>query len=104
MRLLCKRAALTTAFQTVSGVVPTRTPKEILQNVKLEAGKAQAVLIGTDQEVGIRYRITEADIQRPGEILLPTNRVLAILREMQGDVVVIEATDAVTSPAGAAHV
>jgi DNA polymerase-3 subunit beta len=44
--------------------------------------------------VGIRYRINEADIQRPGEILLPTNRVLAILREMQGDAVVIEATDA----------
>jgi DNA polymerase-3 subunit beta len=49
MRLLCKRAALTTAFQTVSGVVPTRTPKEILQNVKLEVGKTHAVLIGTDQ-------------------------------------------------------
>lgn len=93
MKLLCQRGALTAAFQTVSGVVPTRTPKAILQNVKLEAGKGHAVLIGTDQEVGIRYQLTEADVQRPGEILLPTNRVLAILREMQGDTVAIEATD-----------
>lgn len=93
MKMLCQREALTTAFQTVSGVVPTRTPKAILQNVKLEAGKAQAVLIGTDQEVGIRYTITESDVQRAGEILLPTNRVLAILREMHGESVSLEAGD-----------
>lgn len=93
MKLLCQRGALTVAFQTVSAVVPSRTPKAILQNVKLEATKGQAVLIGTDQEVGIRYRVGEADVQRTGEILLPTNRVLAILREMQGDTVSIEATD-----------
>lgn len=94
MKLLCQRGTLTTAFQTVSGVVPSRTPKAILQNIKLEAGKDHAVLIGTDQEVGIRYRLAEADVQSPGEILLPTNRTLAILREMRGDSVSIEATDA----------
>ncbi|MGQ0633075.1 MAG: DNA polymerase III subunit beta [Planctomycetaceae bacterium] len=92
MKLLCPRGTLATAFQTVSGVVPTRTPKAILQNVKIEATKGRAVLIGTDQEVGIRYTIAEADVQRAGEALLPTSRVLAILREFQGDVVAIEAT------------
>src|SRR5262245_42229380 len=92
MKISCSRGALATAFQTVSGVVPTRTPKPILQNVKLEATKGQAVLIGTDQEVGIRYRLAEADVQTPGEVLLPTNRVLAILREMPGETVSIEGT------------
>lgn len=96
MKMLCQREALTAAFQTVSGVVPTRTPKAILQNVKLEASKGQAVLIGTDQEVGIRYTITEADVQRAGEILLPTNRVLAILREMHGESVSLESSDSGT--------
>lgn len=93
MKIVCQRSTLTAAFQTVSGVVPTRTPKAILQNVKLVATKGQAVLVGTDQEVGIRYRILEADVQSTGEILLPTNRVLAILREMQGDTVGVESTD-----------
>lgn len=94
MKLLCPRGAIATAFQTVSGVVPARTPKAILQNVKLEATRERAVLIGTDQEIGIRYTITESDVQRAGEVLLPTSRVSSILREMQGDVVTIEATDA----------
>ncbi|MFN0053247.1 MAG: DNA polymerase III subunit beta [Planctomycetales bacterium] len=92
MKILCPRGTLTAAMQTVSAVVPARTPKEILKNVKLEAQGGQAVLIGTDQEVGIRYQITAADVQAPGEILLPTNRVLAILRELQGETVVVEAT------------
>lgn len=96
MKLSCSRGALAAAFQTVSGVVPTRTPKPILQNVKLEATSAGAVLIGTDQEVGIRYKLTEAHIETPGEVLLPTNRIVAILREMQGDAVSLETTDSGT--------
>src|SRR5579872_4166700 len=91
MKLSCSRAALATAFQAVSGVIPTRTPKQILQNARLEATKGQAVLIGTDQEVGIRYRLNEAQIDAAGDVLLPSNRTLAILREMQGETVFIEA-------------
>src|SRR5260370_37101559 len=96
MKITCSRGALATAFQTVSGVVPTRTPKPILQNAKLEAAKGQAVLIGTDQEVGIRYRLSEADVEVAGDVLLPVNRVLSILREMQGDTVHLETTDSGT--------
>jgi DNA polymerase-3 subunit beta len=96
MKITCSRGALATAFQTVSGVVPTRTPRAILQNAKLEVAKGQVVLIGTDQEVGIRYRLSEADVEAAGEVLLPTNRVLSILREMQGDSVRIETTDSGT--------
>ena len=96
MKMVCQRAALAAAFQIVSGVVPTRTPKPVLQNVKLQARAGEAVLIGTDQEVGIRYRILEADVPSPGEVLLPTSRVVAILREIQGDTVTIESTNDAT--------
>jgi len=96
MKISCSRGALATAFQTVSGVIPTRTPKAILQNAKLEASKGHVVLIGTDQEVGIRYRLAESDVEAPGEILLPSNRLLSLLRERQGDTVHIETTDSGT--------
>lgn len=90
MRMIFQRAALASAFQTVAGVVPTRTPKPVLQNVKLQATLGEATLIGTDQEVGIRCKLTDVDVQKGGEVLLPTNRVLAILRELRGDGVVLE--------------
>lgn len=93
MKIVCSRAMLAAAFQTVSSVVPARTPKAILQNVKVQASGNAATLIGTDQEVGIRYTVSETEVQVPGEALLPTSRVVSILREMQGDRVNIEVDD-----------
>lgn len=94
MKLICQRDALSSAFQTVSGVVPSRTPKPVLQNIRLEASSGRAVLIGTDSEVAIRHDVPESDIQRGGDALLPAARTSAILKEMRGDVVTLERTDA----------
>jgi DNA polymerase-3 subunit beta len=93
MKLHCHRPSLVTAFQVVSGVVPSRTPKEILKNVKLEVRGGQAVLIGTDQEVGIRYTIPGVEIESDGEVLLPANRVKSILHELTDDGVNLEVKD-----------
>ena len=92
MKLVSSRNVLTAAFTTVASVVPSRTPKQVLQNTKIEAASGSATLIGTDQEVAIRYKLPEVDVQQPGEMLLPTNRTLAILRELQGESVSIEST------------
>ena len=78
MRLRCHRPSLTAAFQIVSGVIPSRTPKDILKNVKLQVADGKAILIGTDQEVGIRYEIPPAHIASDGEALLPTGRVTSM--------------------------
>lgn len=93
MKLQCQRAMLSVAFQAVGGVVPSRTPKEILKNVKLQVADRKAMLIGTDQEVGIRYELPEVDTTSSGEVLLPMQRIAAILREVQDDVVGIEVSD-----------
>ena len=101
MKLHCHRPSLTAALQVVSGVVPSRTPKDILKNVKLQVADGQATLIGTDQEVGIRYDIPGVETDAAGETLLPTNRVLSILREIQDDRVHLEVSpDAVWIRAG----
>lgn len=93
MKLHCHRPSLAAAFQVVSGVVPSRTPKDILKNVKLQVADGKATLIGTDEQVGIRYEIPGVEIESPGETLLPVNRVIAILREVQDDGVNLEVVD-----------
>lgn len=93
MKLKCPRNLLAAAFQTVGSVVPSRTPKEILKNVKLIVADKQATLIGTDQEVGIRYVLPEVETDSEGVVLLPTQRVQQILREITDDVVSLEAED-----------
>lgn len=92
MQLTCQRASLTSAFQTVAGVVPSRTTKDILKNVKLQASAGKAVLIGTDSEIGLRCDVPEVIVDSAGEALLPTARVLAVLRELTDDTVKLEIT------------
>ena len=93
MKLHCHRPTLSTAFQIVSGVVPSRTPKDILKNVKLQVGGGKATLVGTDQEVGIRYDIPGVETDSDGEVLLPKDRVIAILRELTDESVDLEVTE-----------
>lgn len=90
MQLSCSRNALTTAFTAVSGVVPGRTTKEILKNVKLQVASNTATLIGTDSEIGMRCVVPDVTADTGGEALLPTARVLQILRELSDDTVKIE--------------
>ena len=92
MQITCHRGPLTAAFQTVSGAVPTRTTKDVLKNVKLEVGPQGAVLIGTDSEISLRCEIPEVECNARGEALLPTARVMQILRELNDELVKIEVT------------
>jgi len=95
MKLNCHRPSLAAGLQIVAGVVPSRTPKEILKNIKLQVDGGKAMLIGTDQEVGIRYEIDNVETDSTGEVLLPTQRVVSILRELTDDQVELEATEQV---------
>ena len=81
MKISCDREQLLQAFQTVAVVVPSRSPKPILQNVKLEVTADTATLSATDLEVAIRHQVTGVDIQIPGMAVLSVSRFGSILRE-----------------------
>ncbi len=90
MKLHCARPALAAAFTTVGAAVPTRTPKEILRNVRIDAEGDCAVLSGTDSEVGVRVKLGGVTVERPGSTLLPAQRVQQILRELNDEIVHLE--------------
>lgn len=81
MKIIGEREKLLAAFQTVAAVVPARSPKEILRNVKLEVAGDSAVMMGTDLEIGIRADVTGVQAEVPGSVILPTSRFGSILRE-----------------------
>jgi DNA polymerase-3 subunit beta len=92
MKAICEREKLLHVFQTAASVVPTRSPKPILQNLKLEVTAEKATLIGTDMEMGIRMDVPGFIIEKPGDAVLPISRFGSILREssdekltLQGD-------------------
>ena len=81
MKISCDREQLLHAFQTVATVAPTRSPKPILQNVKLDATKDGVTLTATDLEIGIRHAVSGVDVQAPGSVVLRVDRFGSILRE-----------------------
>jgi DNA polymerase-3 subunit beta len=81
MKVRCTREPLLAALQSASAVVPARSPKPVLTNVKLEAASGSAVLSATDLEVGIRTEIEGVETSAPGAVLLPSGRLMAIVRE-----------------------
>ncbi len=81
MKVRCTREPLLAALQSASAVVPSRSPKPVLTNVKLEASRDAAVLSATDLEVGIRIELEGVEVSAPGAVLLPSGRLTAIVRE-----------------------
>jgi len=81
MKIRCPREPLVAALQGAAAVVPARSPKPVLSNVKLEATRAAAVLSATDLEVGIRIAIEGVETDAEGAVLVPAARLTAIVRE-----------------------
>jgi len=81
MNVRCVREPLLAALQSAAAVVPSRSPKPVLTNVKLEAEGAQGVVSATDLEMGIRVALDGVETRAAGAVLLPSSRVTAIVRE-----------------------
>jgi DNA polymerase III subunit beta len=90
MKATCERDKLLHAFQMAASVAPARSPKPILQNVKLEVTKNGAIMMGTDLEVGIRIEVAGVTVQSPGNVVLPRDRFGKILSESSDEKLDIE--------------
>ncbi len=93
MQLSCDRALFSTAFSVAASAVPTRTPKDVLRNVFLSVTSQGVELVGTDQEMAIRFRVDGVTTNSTGGALLPTQKVSSILRELQDANLVIDIND-----------
>jgi DNA polymerase III subunit beta len=93
MKIRCDREAMLSAFQIAASVAATRSPKPILQNVKLEVTPTQATLMATDQETAIRIQLEDLEVIGAGNVILPVDRFGPILRESSDTHLTIESTD-----------
>ncbi|TFG50255.1 MAG: DNA polymerase III subunit beta, partial [Candidatus Brocadiia bacterium] len=71
MKVNFNRAALTEALSLVTTVVPSRTPKEILKCLRISAQEKEVHVFATDYEVGIKYLVSEVQVEEPGEVVVP---------------------------------
>ncbi len=91
MKIKINRESFQRIFQIAAAVAPSRSPKVILQNVKLDVDKKQAIITATDMEVGVRLVVPDVEVTTPGSAVIPVSRMNMILRESNDEVMTIEA-------------
>ena len=101
MRLNFNRTALADALGILTSVVPSRTPKPILRCVQVAADEKGVHLCATDLEVGINYLVSEVQVEEAGEVIVPADRLTAIVRESTDEVLLLKAEDGACKIEGA---
>ena len=71
MKVIAQTAALQEALALASSIIAARSPKPVLQCVKLIASGKTLTLLATDLEAGCRFLISQVEIKEEGEALVP---------------------------------
>ena len=85
MKVIVQTAALQESLALAASIVSGRTPKPVLQCVKLSASGKTLTLLATDLEVGCRYVVSQVEVQAEGEALVPVQKFADIVRESAGE-------------------
>ena len=102
MKVICDRGALVEALGLVTPVVVARTPKPVLQCVKLSADEGQMTLAATDSEVSVRVSDARVEAEEKGQAVIPADKLSQIVRSSidptitiatEGDVATITGQD-----------
>jgi len=101
MKVQFNRAALAEALGLLTSVIPARTPKPILRCLKMTAEKDLVRLCATDLEVGINYSVDQVNVDTTGEVVVPADRLAAIVRESIDEVLTFQASEGLCEITGA---
>jgi len=90
VKITINRESFAAVFQVAAAVAPQRSPKVILQNVKIDALKDSVVITATDMEVGVRLTADDVEVHQPGSVVMPVGRFGLILRELNDEKLTID--------------
>lgn len=91
MNITCNRLALIEELRVLDKIAAEKSSIPVLSNVLMEA-TGRLRLTATDLEVGLTT-FCEAEIQAPGAVTLPVNKLLTILRQLDDEDITIDVND-----------
>ena len=93
MKLRVNRQEMAEALRAACSVAVSRSPKEVLKSVRLEADPDVLLVSATDLELGVRCAVTQVEVNETGETLAPADTLSRIVNECSDDLLSIEAAD-----------
>lgn len=93
MKFSCDRSSLATVLTLVNNVIPTRTPKAVLQNLQIKPNNNNTITIsGTDLEIGVAITLPVEDLKSPKSVLLNAHQLTGVITEEKSERVFFEVT------------
>ncbi len=89
MKLLCSREKLKNALASVVSAIPSKSTKPILESIRIEAGKSGIEITATDLELGVRYRLEDVQVSKPGATVVPP-KIFDFVRDLSDENVQIQ--------------
>ncbi len=93
MKVKFNRAALQEALGLVTSIVPSRTPKPILQCLRIATEQGAVRLSATDLEIGITALINQVEVAEEGDIVIPADKLNSIVRESFDEIIEMQAAE-----------
>lgn len=90
MKVICNRGVLLEALSMAGNVVSGRTPKPVLQCVRLVAQNNELTITATDLEVAVVFHDSQVEIEKPGEVVVPADKLRDIVRESVDETLSLE--------------
>lgn len=102
MKVLCDREKLREGLAIVNNVIPARSTKPVLENVRLVATDSALELIGTDLEVSVRFAIDDVKVGEPGVAVIPARVALDFIRDLASETITLQTDDTTCTITGGA--
>ncbi|HTR72642.1 MAG TPA: DNA polymerase III subunit beta, partial [Solirubrobacteraceae bacterium] len=91
MKLSLSTPDLLSQLQTVTRVASTRSAIQALSGVKISAPEGlRPELLATDAEIGLRVPLSSANVDRPGDAVLPARLLTDVVRTLPADTLTLE--------------
>jgi len=90
MKLRFNREAVSDALGAICNVASSRTTKDILKCVRLEAKRDVLLMHATDLEMSLRCAVSEIDVDNPGQAVVLADTFARIVRECPDETLSIE--------------
>ncbi|MHC4157669.1 MAG: DNA polymerase III subunit beta [Planctomycetota bacterium] len=101
MKVIFNRTALAEPLGLLISTVPSRTPKPILRCIRITASGKEVHICATDLEISINCLVPEVQVEKEGDVVIPADRLNAIVRESTDDVLSLEAEKSTCEVRGA---
>ena len=93
MKLVTPREPFLHLLQFAASVCPTRSPRPILSDIRLEVTDGQLRMAATDGEISVRLHLEDEALTGEGLAVLPAATLLSAVRSMASETVSLEESD-----------